>query len=366
MPGGDPFVNDERFYERALSLVLLATLIFACLQIAAPFLAAVLWGIALSVATWPLYARLSRSLGDRGRFAAVVMVLLLVLVFVVPLAMVVSSLADGVAAVSALARDLTAVGVPPPPEWLRNVPVAGTGLYEGWEEVASDLPRVSQQLRPYIGPVATWLLARGAALGLAVFELLLAVVVAGILFVRGEEGADLLRRIAGRLGGAESTALVDLAGRTIRSVANGIVGTAVVQALLALLGFWAAAVPGANLLALAVFMASVLQLPVIVVTVPVGVWALYRATGWGLFLLLWGVLVVGTVDNFLRPYLISHGSRLPLMLIFVGVMGGLLAYGFLGLFLGPVILAAGWTLLEAWLREPRAAGDGELVAPDQS
>ncbi len=350
---------NERFYERALGLVVLAMLILACLQITAPFLAAVLWGITLSVATWPVHAHLSRWLGGRVRLAAALMVLLLILVFVVPLAMVVSSLAEGVAGVTNLVRDLTALGMPSPPEWLRDVPIVGHGLDQRWREVASNLPAALQQLRPYIGQIASWLLARGAGLGLTVLELLLAVTTAGILFVHGENGADLLRRIAGRIGGAESTALVDLAGRTIRSVANGIVGTAVVQALLALLGFSMAAVPGASLLALAVFMASVLQLPVIVVTVPVAVWALYRATGWGLFLLLWGVLLVGTVDNFLRPYLISQGSRLPLMLIFVGVMGGLLAYGFLGLFLGPVILAAGWTLLEAWLREPPPAGAEE-------
>jgi predicted PurR-regulated permease PerM len=183
--------------------------------------------------------------------------------------------------------------------------------------------------------------------------------VAGVLFVHGKAAAGLLEDVIARVGGERQAAIVGLAGRTIRGVANGIVGTALVQALLALGAFVLAGLPAAFLLAIAVFMVAVLQLPTQLLTVPIALAVLYAGDPrWGVFLLLWGLLVVGLVDNFLRPYLISQGTRLPILLIFVGVIGGLLAYGILGLFIGPVILAVAWTLLLDWLREGRTAPAG--------
>jgi predicted PurR-regulated permease PerM len=344
-------------YERVIGFAVVVLLIVACLRILQPFLVAILWGITLAVATWPLFRHLRNALGDRPNTAAVIATLLLLLILVVPLVLLVSTLADGVAAITRRFGDLTTNGVPPPPGWLGRVPLIGTTLVAQWQAAQADLVGWLEWVRPYIADAGAWLLARGAALGFAVIELLLAVIVAGILYARGEQAAALLRRFVHRIGGEHRLELVALAGRTVRGVANGIVGTAIVQSLLAAAAFLLAGVPGTAILGLAVFMFSVLQLPTQIVTVPISIWVFYESgTLAGVLVLVWSLGVVGTIDNFLRPYLISQGTRLPLLLIFVGVIGGLLAFGFLGLFLGPVILATTWTLLTAWLDHSVAAG----------
>lgn len=341
-------MNDQ-FFERAIGLGALALILILFFRILQPFIGPLLWGIILSVTSWPLFARLRRVFGGHGGLAAFVMVLLLLVILVVPLGMLTRSLGDQVQAVNKLAHDLITAGLPPPPAWVGHLPMIGSQLEAEWQAAMLDSRSLLQQAEPYLAVAARWIIARGADLGFAALQFLLAIIIAGILFTQGETSADYMRRFARRVGSEQTVALVDIAGRTIRSVALGVVGTALVQALLATLVFWIAAVPGAGLLGLLVFLVSLLQLPVLIVPLPVAIWVGYQGlTGWAIFVAVGG-LFVGTIDNFIRPYLIRQGANLPLVLIFLGVLGGILAYGPIGMFFGAMVVAVVHRLLTEWL-----------------
>jgi predicted PurR-regulated permease PerM len=345
----------DRFIERVILLTLLALLAIACLQITRPFIGPMLWGSIITVSTWPLYQRLERQLGGRKKLAATIMAVGLLVVLVVPVSMLVDSLAEGIAAVAALLRDLTTVHLPPPPAWLAGLPVVGNTLDKQWREAMVDLPASLEQLRPYIGTAASWGLAWGADLGVAVLQFLIAVIIAGILYVTGESAVSVLQRFVVRVGGAHHLGLINVAAQTIRGVAAGIIFTAFIQAVLLALGLFVVGAPGSIVLGFLTFFLLVLQLPNFLVWLPVVVWLGYKGeTGLAIFLFVWGFFVVSTIDNFIRPYLISQGAKLPLLLIFVGVIGGLLAYGFIGLFIGATLLGVGYTLFRSWLDEEPA------------
>lgn len=349
----------DRFIERVILLALLASLAVASLQIVRPFVGPTLWGAIIAVSTWPLYRRLERRLGGRKRIAAVVMAVGLLVVLVVPVSMLVDSLAEGVAAVAALLRDLTTVQLPEPPAWLAKLPIVGGGLDKQWREAMVDLPASLEQLRPYIGTAAGWGLAWGADLGVAVLQFLIAVVIAGILYVTGETAVGVLQRFVVRVGGAHHLGLIDVAAQTVRGVAAGVIFTAFIQAVLLGLGLVVVGAPGPVVLSFLTFFLLVIQLPNFLVWLPVVFWLGYREqTGLAIFLFVWGFFVVSTVDNFIRPYLISQGAKLPLLLIFVGVIGGLLAYGFIGLFIGATLLGVGYTLFRSWLDDAPTSTPG--------
>jgi predicted PurR-regulated permease PerM len=342
----------DRFVERLILLTLLAFLVIACLQIVRPFVGPMLWGVIITVATWYPYRWLSDHLGGRRQLAAAIVSLVLLLVLVVPIAMLVESLGEGIGAVAGLLRDLTTVRLPEPPAWLHDLPVIGVAMDEQWREAMVDLPASLEQLRPYIGTAAGYSLSIGAGLGVAIIEFLIAIVIAAILFVTGESALHVLRRFVARVGGEHHLGLLDVAAQTIRGVAAGIIFTAFLQALLLVFGLVVVGAPGPAVLGFLTFFLLVLQLPNWLVWLPVVIWLGYRGeNGLAIFLFIWGTFVVSTIDNFIRPYLISQGARLPLLLIFIGVIGGLFAYGFIGLFVGATLLGVGYTLFRTWLDE---------------
>jgi predicted PurR-regulated permease PerM len=342
----------DRFIERVILLALLASLVVLCLQIIKPFIGPMLWGVIIAVATWHPYRKLAKFLGNKRIVAAVLVSLALLLMLVVPISLLVNSLAEGVRGVAGLMRDLTSIRLPPPPTWVRDLPVVGIGLDSQWRDAMVDLPASLARLQPYIGTAAGYGLSWGAGLGFAMIEFLVAIVIAAILLVTGEAGVQVLRRFVARIGGAHHLGLLDVAAQTIRGVAAGIIFTAFLQAVLLVLGLVVVGAPGPVLLGFLTFFLLVLQLPNWLVWVPVVIWLGYKgATGLAIFLLVWGFFVVSTIDNFIRPYLISQGARLPLLLIFVGVIGGLFAYGFIGLFVGATLLGVGYTIFRSWLDE---------------
>jgi predicted PurR-regulated permease PerM len=351
MDQGNDFFKD-RFIERVILLALLASLVFVCIQIVRPFIGPMLWGIIIAVAIWHPYRGLSGYLGDRRVLAAVLVSLGLLVILVVPISLLVDSLAEGIRGVAALMRDLTTIRIPEPPTWLKDLPVVGIGLEEQWRKAMVDLPASLAQLQPYIGTAAGYGLSWGAGLGFAMIEFLVAIVIAAILLVTGEAGVQVLRRFVARIGGVHHMSLLDVAAQTIRGVAAGIIFTAFLQAALLVLGLVVVGAPGPVLLGFLTFFLLVLQLPNWLVWIPVVVWLGYKGeTGLAIFLSIWGTFVVSTIDNFIRPYLISQGARLPLLLIFVGVIGGLFAYGFIGLFVGATLLGVGYTIFRSWLDE---------------
>jgi predicted PurR-regulated permease PerM len=346
---------NDRFFERAGSLAVVTVLVIACLKIISPFVGALLWGIIIAVSLWPLFLRLYRRLERRG-LAAFMMSVGMALVFIVPFSVLISSLTEHVASVAGLAKDLTTMKLPEAPAWLAKVPLMGSRLEALWHQASTDMPAVLESARPAIRDGAAWVLKQSGNLTLAVLEFLLAIIFAGLLLANGEAMQALVKRLTHRIGGQQGLALVDVAGQTIRAVAIGVIGTALAQALLSVFGFVIAGVPGAMLLGLLCFMLAMMHVGTSLVWIPVAIWLGYQnETGWAIFTVIWG-LIINISDNIVRPYLISHGSGLPIMLIFLGVIGGLLAWGFIGIFVGATLLVVCFTLLNSWLEMEPSSG----------
>ena len=343
---------EEAWFEKAVGLFLIAVLVLACVQVAAPFLRAFTWAMILAISTWPLFLRLRRRLGGRKKLAATVMTIALALAFVVPVVLLVVSLKDSIQSVATLTTDLTEWKLPDPPPWVTGLPVVGRRADKLWRSAQADMGATLETLRPHIRTAALWLLAQGAKLGLALVDFLLAVFFAALLYVTGESMAGLVGRFAARIGGERSLGLIQVSVQTIRGVASGVIGTALVQAVLGAISFAIAGVPGVALLGLLSFILSMLQVGTLPVSILAALWLAYQHhRAWAIFVVVAGILI-NILDNFLKPYLIGRqGAGLPAMLIFIGVLGGLAAWGFIGVFLGSTLLAIAYTLLRSWLDE---------------
>lgn len=352
---------NDRFFERAGSLVIVAVLVIACVKIIFPFLGALLWGAIIAISTWPLFDRLQRRLNNRPGLAAFILTVAVILVLVVPVSLLVYSLSEHVASVGELIKDLTTMTLPPAPAWLVNAPLIGTRIDAFWQKASTDMPAVLEAARPAIKDGMTWVLKQSGSLTLSLLEFLLAIILAGFLSVNGVGAKEFLERLIDRVAGERGLELIGVAGQTIRAVSVGVVGTALMQALLSVFGFVIAGVPGAGLLGLFCFILAMMQVGTALVWIPTAIWLNYHdETGWAIFTAVWGILI-NISDNFVKPYLISQGSGLPIPLIFLGVLGGLLAWGFVGIFVGATLLVVCFTLLQSWLgmEQPVDAGNGD-------
>lgn len=337
-------------FERTVALVLVSLLALAVFLILSPFLGAIVWAVVLAVAVRPGYTRLREALGGRSRLAATVVTLALAAALIAPLAVLVASLGENVRDVTAIARDLTEPGtLPGPPDWVSGIPVAGHYVDTAWKRAAADSAGLVEWLRPRIETAAAWALGQGARLSLALLEFLLAVGITGVLCVHGESAAAVAARVAARLGGPAAPALLQTAASTVRSVAAGVIGTAVIQALLSAVGFWIAGIPGVPLLSMLCFVVALAQVGTGLVWIPAAIWLGYKGAQAALiFTIVWNV-GINVSDNVIKPLLIGRGSSLPLAVIFLGVLGGLLAWGFLGMFLGATLLAVAYELFRRWV-----------------
>ncbi len=347
---------DTALFEKALGLCLIAILVVACVWVVAPFLGAVAWATIMAVSTWPWFVRLRERLGGRRKLAATLLAVALALAVVAPLALVVVSLKDAVQSVTAVATDPAALRLPDPPPALTGLPVVGRRVEKAWRAAQADTGAALEVLRPYIRAGALWLLAEGARLGLALLEFLLAVFIAGLFYVTGEGIADLVRRCAARIGGDRGVGLVQVSAQTIRGVSFGVIGTALVQGLLQAISLAVVGVPGIALLGMISFIVAMLQVGTAPVWIPAAFWLAYQGhKGAAVFIVASGIFI-NIIDNVIKPYLIGRQAEgPPAMLIFVGVLGGLMAWGFIGVFLGSTLIAIGYTLLRSWLDEAPSA-----------
>jgi len=336
--------------DRILGLAIIAVLIVGCLAVLAPFVTALLLAVILAYATWPLNKRLRKELGGRNTLAAALMTLGASLILLAPLVIVALSLADNATELAEALKGVFDGGLPNLPRWVAGLPVVGGWLDEYWKSVAHDGSRLYQELEGLIPPARTGFIAAGTALISGLVQLTLAVLVAFFLYRNGEIAADRIERAVVRVGGARGKHLLDVTGATVIGVVYGILGTALAQATLAAIGFVVAGVPGALLLGLATFFMSVTPVGPPLIWGPAAIWLFYQgSTGWAIFLVVWGVLIIGLIDNFLKPMLISRGSSLPFILVFLGVLGGVVAFGFIGVFLGPTLLAVGYRVINEWV-----------------
>jgi predicted PurR-regulated permease PerM len=280
------------------------------------------------------------------------MTLLVSAVLLVPLIILGSGLARQGAAATRWVRGLFSDGPPEPPGWVENIPLVGTQLYEYWQGLSHNTAKLLSELSDlgqYLLPAGEWLLGAVTILGQGTIQLALSLFIAFFLYRDGIEGAKGLQSIAHRLGGERGLRLLDVVGATIKSVVYGTIGTAIAQSLLTTLGLWLAGVPGVLLLSFLTILMALTPIGAPLVWFPAAIWLFYvHATGWAIFLVLWGIFVVGGADNIIRPYFISRGSALPFVLVFLGVLGGTIAFGFLGLFLGPTLLATGYEIIRDW------------------
>lgn len=335
-------------------------LLWASTWILRPFLGAMLWAVMLAVSTWPLLLRLQAWLFGKRVLAVMVMTTLLLLVLVLPVTMVVGTLVANTGTLVDWAGALENLHMPPPPGWVTRIPFVGEHLAGLWLQFSAlSNQELLDRAAPYAEQFVGWLLPKVGTLGFVLAQFLLTVVVAAICYAQGEQAAAFTTRFAHRLAGERGVGAVKLAAQTIRGVALGVVGTALIQSAMAGIGLAVAGVPFAGLLTATAFVLTVAQIPILLVLVPAIVWVFGTgSTGLGMFLVVWTIIVT-TSDNVIRPILIKRGADLSLLLIFAGVVGGLLSLGIIGLFVGPVVLAVSWRLLKAWVDSPPApAGAG--------
>jgi predicted PurR-regulated permease PerM len=336
--------------EHSLTLAGLALLIVGCFLVLRPFMTALLWAAILCTTAWPLYQRLLVRLRGQASLAALVMVVLIAVTLLAPFIVVGATIADNADRMATWWRDLVAAGPPGPPSWVAHLPIVGERASLYWSGMAHDTAQLMDELRQYIEPARKLALASGASFAAAVLQLALSIFIAFFFFRDGETVVERVRGASERIAGKRGFELAVIAGATVRGVVLGILGTALVQGVLAGIGFWIAGIKSAPLLGLLTFFLSPVPIGPPMVWVPAGLWLINIGdTGWGLFVLAWGALVVSTIDNVLKPLIISRGSDLPFVLVLLGVLGGAVAFGFIGVFLGPVLLAVGYALLQAWI-----------------
>jgi predicted PurR-regulated permease PerM len=335
-----------------LLVLIIVLLIVTSLWTLLPFLSALIWAATIVVATWPLLLRIQSAAGGRRSVATVVMTVVMLVIFIVPFSLAIGILIDAAGQGVEFVRAISTQGLGAPPEWLGKVPWVGKRIVEEWQQLAAGGPEaLAETVRPYVRTAAASVLALTGGFGLVIVHFILTVIIAAILYSQGEHAAHGVVLFARRIGHERGEKVVRLAGQAIRGVALGVIVTALVQSLLAGLGLWVSGVPRAGLLLAVTFVLCVAQLGPLLVLAPAVVWLFWSgSTGWGVALLVWSVLV-GALDNILRPILIRRGVDLPLLLIIAGVIGGLIAFGVVGLFIGPVILAVTYTLLESWIND---------------
>jgi len=333
-----------------LAVLFIAALAIGSFWILHPFLTSLLWAGVIVVATWPLMLRIQAWSGGRRWLAVTVMTVALLLVFVLPFSIAVFIILDRADEIVAWAKSFSAITIPPPPEWLVKIPFAGPNLVERWKNLASLGPgQLSANLAPYAGKVVNWFIAKAGNVGLMFLNFFLTVIIAAILYANGEKASDGMRGLARRLAGHHGEKTAILAARAVRGVALGVVGTALVQTILGGAGLAVTGVPAAALLTGVMFLFCVAQVGPGLVLISSIIWLYWSGqTFLGTVLLVWTIPVT-IIDNIIRPILIRKGADLPLVLIFTGVIGGLIAFGVVGLFIGPVVLAVTFTLLQAWV-----------------
>ena len=335
--------------DRLLVQILLLVLFGASFWVMAPFWSALFWGAVLAFASWPLMRLLTRWLGGRESLAAGILTLGWMLLVAVPLVWLGFNLADHVRDAVGLIKDIQVDGLPAAPAWLNSIPFVGERLVATWDSIDQQGAALMVSIKPYLGQVGNWLLARSAQIGGGILELTLSLVFVFFFYRDGPRLAMFAHRLLERLIGERAGYYIELVAGTVQRVVNGVIGTAAAQALLALIGFLIAGVPGARVLGIVTFLLSLIPMGPPLVWIPATAWLAWKGDyTYAVFLGVWGTFIISGVDNVLKPYLISRGGNLPLVIVLLGVFGGLIAFGFIGLFIGPTLLAVAYSLLTDW------------------
>ena len=338
--------------ERLLMVVLLAGVAIGCALVLRPFLSSLLWAAILTFTTWPICDWLRAHLRLGRLPVAGIMVATVAILVVLPLAMLAPGARD-IESLKALAQGAVGSGLPAAPQWFFAVPVIGPVIGDLWNSWAADLGVMGAFFKPYLGVAAQFGLSIGVGIAGGVLEFTLALLISFFFYASGDRLAAVLTALLRRIAGSRADRLIDVTGATVRGVVYGILGTAIVQGILTAFGLWAAGVPQAALLAVLAGSLSVLPIGAPVVWIPASLWLLAEGHTWrGILLFAYGFVFISGSDNVIRPYFIARGARLPFLLTLLGVLGGAIAFGLLGIFVGPVLLGVGYTLVREWAIPP--------------
>jgi predicted PurR-regulated permease PerM len=344
-----------------LAVLFIGVLIAASFWLLRPFLTSFIWATIIVVATWPLLLKLQSWLWHKRGLAVAVMSVILLLVLVIPLSLAILSIIDSADEIATRVKSLSTFSVPPMPEWVGKIPLVGKKVAERWQQYAALPPdELSARLTPYAKNAISWFIAKAGSIGMMILQFILMIIISAILYSNGETAASGVRKFARRLAGAKGEETAVLASKAVRGVALGVVLTAIIQTVLAGIGLVVTGVPTVAILTAVIFILCIAQIGPAIIMILSIIWLFYSGqTLWGSVLIAWSIPVV-LIDNVIRPVLIKKGADLPLLLIFAGVIGGLIAFGVIGLFIGPVVLAVSHVLLKAWVSE----GESERKSTD--
>jgi predicted PurR-regulated permease PerM len=351
------------YIQLAVRLGVLAFLVYWSFVLVRPFIPMLVWSMVLAVALYPPYNWLSVHLGDRPKLAAAIITVINLAIVIGPVTWLGYGVVDGL---QDFARQLGAgtLVIPSPPDGVKEWPVVGTQIYELWNHASTNLGVAFEKIAPHLKPLAGPVLAFAGSAGLGTLKFVASVVLSGFLFHYGPGLVAAIKRIQARLVIQRNQDFVALVGLTIRTIAQGVIGVAVLQSLLAGIGLKLAGVPYAGGLAFLVLVLAILQIGSAIVLGPIIIW-IWATKDFAVAVpLTIYLLVVGLADNILKPILMGRGLNTPMLVIFIGVLGGMLAHGIVGLFVGPIILAVTWELMMAWIREERA--DAAVTGAEQS
>jgi predicted PurR-regulated permease PerM len=356
----DPVKNldliQRNVIELALRMGVLFILLFWCFQLIKPFVLIIAWGMIVAIALFPVFHTLMKALGGRQKLAATALTLLLVAILIVPSVLLTESLIEGAQALSD-AGDAGQLVVPAPAENVKEWPLIGEQAYELWQQAARDLPRVIEEFTPQIKELGSWALSVAAGTGLGILQFVISFVIAGIMLTAAESSKITAQALAVRLAGKQGEGFADLSVNTIRNVALGIVGVSIIQTALLSLGFLAIGLPAAGLIALVVLVLCIIQIGPALVAIPAIIYVFATADTMPATIFAVWTFVMMIIDSILKPMVFGRGSSVPTLVIFLGAIGGMLAYGIIGLFVGAVVLALGYKIYESWLAE--ASSDAE-------
>jgi predicted PurR-regulated permease PerM len=339
----------SRALEISVNVGLFILLAAACFLVLRPFLPLVAWGIIIAIAVYPGYRRIQSLLGGRKTLAAVVCTILLFALLILPVIFLTGSLVEGFQSLARHLKDGMPT-IPPPPPRVATWPIVGARLNDVWELASKNLSAVLQQFAPQIRAIVPQILSASAGIGVAVLQCILSIIISGVLLANATSGEKVAHSLAGRFFGDKGPEFVELAGATIRSVTTGIIGVAFIQSIFAVLGFLVVGLPGAGLWGAIFLIAAVLQLGVVVL-LPALIYVFAVATTTKAVIFLIWCLIVGAMDNVLKPLLLGRGVAVPMVVVFLGVVGGFVAMGAIGLFLGAIILSIGYKLCLAWVED---------------
>jgi predicted PurR-regulated permease PerM len=324
-----------------------------CFKIGRPFIQIILWGIIIAVALRPTHRKIQSIFGGRGKLAATLITLFALLLVIVVGVMLSGTLIDGAKELSFKIKEGT-LAVPPAPQSIKSWPLIGKPLYQAWRLASVNLAAALSRFTPQLKAFSHWLLSNGARTGVGILKFIVSIFIAGIFLAKADSGYEAAKSIGTRLAGERGVELVDLGASTLRSVTKGILGVAVIQSFLAGLGCLAAGVPGAGLWALLVLIVAVAQLPTFLVLAPIVIYVFSTASMvTAVLFAIWSVFV-GLCDNFLKPILLGRGVQVPMIVVFIGAIGGFINSGIIGLFIGAIVFVVGYQLFLAWLQQKAA------------